>query len=144
MKSLSHIILLSLFLVAGCTNKNSVNPSPPANASLEARFGKDADAKWELSADKSYVANLTVSGHPVKAYFTGNGSWIKTETELLSSQLPSVIVQTVLGAYKGYTISKSLLVDENEKEPVYRLSLKRGGKMTEVVLTTGGVILDTP
>jgi hypothetical protein len=144
MKSISHILLISLLLVAGCKSKSSLNPSPAAIASLESRFGKDASAIWELSADKSYIANMTVSGHPVKAYFTGNGSWIKTETELLSSQLPSVIVQTVLGAYKGYKISKSLLVDENEKESLYRLSLKKGGQITDVVLTTGGVILGTP
>jgi hypothetical protein len=144
MKIVSHIILLSLFLATGCTNEKPISPSPAAKASQESKFGKDSKAKWELSADKSYIANLTISGHPVKAYFSENGKWIKTETEFLSSELPSVIVKTVLGAYKGFTISKSLLIDENGKESVYRLSLKRGGRITEVELSTGGVILGTP
>ncbi len=144
MKLITCIFILNLFLFAGCTNRNTINPSPEVNASLESKFGKDANAKWELSADRSYIAKLNVSGHPVKAYFTENGKWIKTETELISSELPSVIVKTVLGAYKGSSISKSLLIDESGKESVYRLSLVRGGKRTEVDLTTGGVILGTP
>ena len=41
-----------------------------------------------------------------KAYFDENGRWIKTETELLSSELPSVMVKTVVGAYKGNSIFK--------------------------------------
>jgi hypothetical protein len=144
MKILNLIIILSLFLVAGCTEKKSVSPSPAAKTSFESRFGKDGSVKWELSADKSYIASLTISGHPAKAYFSEDGKWIKTETEFLSSELPAVIIKTVLGAYKGSTISKSLLVDELNKELVYRLSLKRGGEIKDVVLSQGGVILGTP
>jgi hypothetical protein len=144
MKIISHLLILSLLLVAGCVRQKSVIPSPEVLASYETRFGKDVNANWELSSDKSFVANLTISGHPVKAYFEENGRWIKSETEYISSELPSVIVKTVLGAYKGYNISKSLKIDEIEKETVYRLSLKRGGNITEVDLTPGGVILGTP
>jgi hypothetical protein len=97
-----------------------------------------------LSSDKINVASFTISGHPSKSYFDGDGMWIKTETELISSELPSVIVKTVLGAYKGSTISKSLKIDEIEKETIYRLSLKSGGNISEVELTPGGVILGTP
>jgi hypothetical protein len=144
MKPVNQILLLSLFLSAGCAHEQTVNPLPAVVASFETRFGKDAGAKWELSADGVYLANFMLSGHPVKSYFDENGGWIRTETELLSSELPSVIVQTVLGAYKGYTISKSLQVEEIEKETIYRLSLKRGDRITEVELTSGGVILGTP
>jgi hypothetical protein len=144
MKISSYLLMLSLLLVAACARQKSVNPSPEVFASFETRFGKDVNTNWELSPDKSYVANLTISGHPIKAYFEANGRWVKSETEFISSELPSVIVKTVLGAYRGYTISKSLKIDEIEKETVYRLSLKRGGNITDVDLTPGGVILGTP
>ncbi len=124
--------------------RNLFNPSSKVIASFESKFGKDISATWELSSDKSCVGTFTISDHPAKAYFDENGRWIKTETEFLSSELPSVIVKTVLGAYKGSTISKSLQIDEFEKETIYRLSLKRGGNLTEVELTSGGVILGTP
>jgi hypothetical protein len=144
MKITIHLLVLSLLLIAGCSHQKSVNPSSKVKASFESKFGKDVTATWELSSDKSYLANCNISGHPVKAYFDENGRWIKTETEFISSELPSVIVKTVLGAYKGSTISKSLKIDEFEKETTYRLSLKRGGNITEVELTPGGVILGTP
>ena len=144
MKISVSFLILSLLLVAGCTYQKSVKPSSRVFASFESKFGKDISAEWELSSDKLYVATFTTSGHPSKSYFDENGVWIKTETEFLSSELPSVILQTVLGAYKGSTISKSLKIDENEKETIYRLSLKRGGNITEVELTSGGVILGTP
>ncbi len=144
MKISVPLLILSLLMVTGCTNQKAVKPSPEVIASFESKFGKDISAKWELSSDKTYVANFTTSGHPSKSYFDENGVWIKTETEFLSSELPSVILQTVLGAYKGSTISKSLKIDEIEKETIYRLSLKRGGNITEVELSSGGVILGTP
>jgi hypothetical protein len=144
MKITIPLLVLSLLLVAGCSHQKSVNPSSRVLAVFESKFGKDISATWELSSDKSYVANFTISGHLAKAYFDENGRWIKTETEFLSSELPPVIVKTVLGAYKGSTISKSLKIDEIEKETIYRLSLKRGGIITEVELSSGGVILGTP
>jgi hypothetical protein len=144
MKIISHLLILSLLMVAGCVHQKSVKPSPEVLASFEMKFGKDVSANWELSADKFYVANITTSGRPAKAYFGENGKWIKLETEYISSELPSVIIKTVLGAYKGYNISKSLKIDEIEKETIYRLSLSRGGNITEVELTPGGVILGAP
>ena len=144
MKISIHLLILSLLLVAGCSRQKSVNPSSKVISSFELKFGKDINAVWELASDKSFVGNFTISGHPAKAYFDENGRWIKTETEFISSELPSVIVKTVLGAYMGSTISKSLKIDEFEKETIYRLSLKRGGIITEVELSSGGVILGTP
>lgn len=144
MKITIHLLVLTLLLVTNCSHQKPVNPSSKVITSFESKFGKDIITKWELSSDKSYVANFAISGHSVKAYFVENGNWIKTETEFLSSELPSVIVKTVLGAYKGSNISKSLKVDEIEKGTFYRLSLKRGGNITEVEITPGGVILGTP
>ena len=144
MKITFHLLIFSLLLVAGCSQKKSVIPPSSVIASFESKFGKDISVVWEISSDKSCVGNFTFSGHPAKAYFNENGRWIKTETEFISSELPTVIVKTVLGAYMGSTISKSLRIDEFEKETIYRLSLKRGGNLTEVELTPGGVILGTP
>jgi hypothetical protein len=144
MKITPHLLILSLFLVVACSQPKSVDPPSKVIASFESKFGKDIIAKWELSTDKSFVANFKSLGHPVKAYFEENGRWIKSETEYLSSELPSVIVQTVLGAYRGSSISKSLRIDEIEKVTIYRLSLKRGGSITEVELSSDGVILGAP
>jgi len=136
--------MVSLFLAAGCSRQKTIVPPPNVVAAFESRFGNDVIAKWELSADKVYVASFILSDHPVKSYFDENGKWNKTETELLSSELPTVIVRTVLHAYGGKSISKSLQVEELDKETIYRLSLKRGGSITEVEFTPGGVILGTP
>jgi hypothetical protein len=144
MKINSYLLILSLLMVAGCVHQKSVNPSPKVLASFESKFGKDVSATWELSADKAYVATITTSGHPAKAYFNENGNWFKSETEYTASELPPVIVETVLGAYKGSSISKSLKIEEIEKETVYKLSLKVGNSISEVELTPGGVILGTP
>jgi hypothetical protein len=143
MKIIIHFLFMSLILVAGC-NQQSVNPTPQVLGSFESKFGRNISPKWELSSDNLYVADFTLSGHPARSYFNTDGKWIKTETELLSSELPSVIVRTVLGAYRDYSITKSVKIDEGEKETIYRLSLKRGNKTTEVELTSAGVILGTP
>jgi len=144
MKIPCYLLMFSLLTLTGCGRRKPANPPDAILSSFESRFGNSIGAEWELSADTAYIASFKESNHPSKAYFDMNGTWIKTETELLSSELPSIIVKTVLGSFKGSTISKSLLVNEGEKESIYRLSLKRRGNLTEVDLTAGGVILNPP
>jgi hypothetical protein len=144
MKISTQLLLLSLFFASGCSRQKTIVPPPNVAAAFESRFGNEVDVMWELSADEVYVASFVLSDQPVKSYFDENGKWNKTETEILSSELPTVLVRTVLHAYGGKSISKAQKVEELDKETIYRLSLKRGGSITEVEFTPGGVILGTP
>jgi hypothetical protein len=139
------LITVLLFPAAGCSDHNSsVKPSPPVLTSFESRFGKEIRTQWEFTGQKIFMASFQLAGRPVNAFFEEKGKWLKTETELRSSELPAVIVKTVTGAFKGSSIHKSLQVDDPDNGITYRLSLKRGGKITEVGFTSGGVIISDP
>jgi hypothetical protein len=145
MKILSQVlIMMCLMVAAGCSNKKTVTPAPAVLTSFESLFGKNTRVSWEVTDRKTYLASFTHDGHPAKSYFDESGKWLKTETELISSELPPVIVKTVVGAYNGSTIFKSFQVEDPESGTIYRLTLKRGRQVTDIRLSAGGVMLDTP
>jgi hypothetical protein len=132
-----------LFLAASCgEKKTSVTPSHEVVTSFETRFGKGSGARWEISGQTIFEARFKRNHHAIKAYFDKKGNWLKTESELSSSELPSVVVKTIAGAYKGNNISKVLLVEKPGESSTYRLFLKSGRQLSTIDLTTDGVILN--
>jgi len=99
------------------------------------------DIRWESLGQDSIQASFLLDGHPTTAYFDGKGNWLRTETELLPSEVPAVIISTVTGAFHGRSIAKTLQIDESGKELIYRLYLKKGRQVSTVDLNTHGVIL---
>jgi hypothetical protein len=131
-----------LFLAVSCgEKKSSITPSQAVITSFETRFGKESGASWEFSGQISYEATFKRDHHAIKAYFDKNGNWLKTESELPSSELPSV-VKTIAGAYRGNSISKVLLVEKPDESTTYRLFLKDGRHLSTIDLTADGVILN--
>jgi hypothetical protein len=142
-KVILSIIPVVLILAASCgEKKSSVMPTPSVITNFEAHFGKELKASWKISGQSNYEASFNKDHHDIKAYFDKSGNWLKTESELSSSELPSVLVRTIAGAYKGNSISRVLVVEKSGEETTYRLFLKSGRQLSTVDLTTDGVILN--
>ena len=138
------VIPVLLVLAASCGEKrSSITPTPAVITSFKAHFGKEPKARWEISGQSSYEASFKQDHHAIKAYFDKNGNWLKTESELSSSELPSVVVKTIAGAFNGNSISKVLLIEKSGEATTYRLFLKSGRHLSTVDLTTDGVILNS-
>lgn len=136
-------VFLILLVASGCSRQPVVQPPVTVAAAFAARFSGADQVQWD-SAGNEYRAAFNATGHPVTAFFTPDGNWLKTETEMQSSELPSVVVQTIAGAFRGNTVIKSARVDSAGNVTYYRLDIRRKGKTAVVRLSTGGVILTTP
>jgi|WetSurMetagenome_2_1015567.scaffolds.fasta_scaffold115904_2 hypothetical protein len=138
----SAIVPVLLILIASCTGKNSSpKPAQAVLTSFETQYGKEQGVQWELSGDTISMASFKYDGHPVKAYFEKKGNWLKSETELSSSEIPEVVIKTVVNAYRGSSIYRTLQVDESGKGRTYRLSLKSGRQVSLVCFSSDGVIV---
>ncbi len=133
-----------IFLFAfGCSRQPEVQPPVAVANAFASRFSEAGKVQWD-STGNEYRAAFNEAGHPVTAFFTPDGSWIKTETEMISSELPSVVVQTIVGAFPGNTVMKTARVDSAGNVTYYRLDIRRKNNASVVRLSTGGVILTTP
>jgi len=136
------VMLAAILLTASCGGNRSRNETPqPVLSGFEASFGKVKKTQWELTIQHEYRASFIRDGHPSEAYFDPQGILLKTQTELLSSELPSVIVSTVNGAFRGSSIAKAFQIDEPGKDMIFRLHLKTGRKVSYVDLNADGVIM---
>lgn len=139
------LILLSLlvFLAGACSGGTSVTPPEPVKTAFSSHFEDVSDVLWNAE-ESGYRAEFNRAGQATNAYFSSEGTWVKTETKLIASELPSVIVQTLFGAFPGNSVAEAARVDSLGSETFYRLTLKRKGNSTVVRLNSGGVILTTP
>ena len=137
---LSTVFSFLLFFSCG-DRKSRIDPPQAVMTNFETLFGKYADLRWESSGQEIFQASFIREGHSTTAYFDGQGNWMKTETELMPSEVPSVIISTVSGAFHGAGITKALQIAEPGKEEIFRLFLKRGGQVSTVDLNTSGVIM---
>jgi hypothetical protein len=131
-----------MMLESSCGRNSSITPTPAVIASFEMKFGKDRDVRWKISDQSDYQAVFNQDQHPVVVYFNKNGNWLKTETELLSSELPAVILRTIVNAFKGNSIRKAYQVEKPDEGKTFRLILKSGRQLSTIDLTTDGVILN--
>jgi hypothetical protein len=138
------IFLFCVLILAGaCSDGPSVTPPEQVKTAFSSQFSDAADVVWNAE-ESGFRASFSRMGKPTKAYFTAEGTWVKTETELIASELPSVIVQTLFGAFPGKSVVTAAQVDSIGSEPFYRLTIQRKGNSSVIRLSTGGVILTTP
>jgi hypothetical protein len=130
-----------VMLLPACGGKKSrVEPPQIIQSNFETRFGRNDDVIWKASGQDEFQASFTRDGHPTNASFDGQGNWLRTETELLPSEVPSVIISTVTGAFHGSGITKAIQIEASGKDMIYRLILKKGRQLSTVDLNTQGVI----
>ncbi|HJZ39560.1 MAG TPA: PepSY-like domain-containing protein [Bacteroidales bacterium] len=129
-------------VIFSCVGNNPVIKVPEAaQRSFVSRYGTDKEVQWKKTGENDYQAVFQSGHQPAVAFYDRNGNWLKTETELKSNELPLVIVETVKNAFRGSSISKSFQVEKNSGENTFLISLKRGNRVREVELSSGGVIL---
>jgi hypothetical protein len=136
-------VFFILLLGFSCSRQPDVKPPVAVASAFAARFSEADQVKWD-SAGHGYRAVFNAAGHPVTAFFAPDGNWLKTETEMITSELPSVVVQTIVAAFPGNTVMKTARVDSAGNVTYYRLDIRRKGKTTVLRLSSGGVILTTP
>jgi len=136
----SAFIMLGIFACG--KDKTSIQVPEEVLSACVLKYGDIKNAAWTSVADTVFVSSFVLERHAVSAFFDRTGRWLKSETELRSSELPLVVVQTVINVFGGRKIKMARLVYINNADPVYILSLKRGGKVEEITLSTGGVVLE--
>ena len=137
------LLMLSVMMaLLSCRSENhSVVPPQIVRSAFETHFGKEAATRWEVSNEGFYSALYSRDGHAFLSCFDRQGNLLKTEKELISSELPPVVIKTVVGAFPGNTVTKALQVDSANRETIYRLMLKRKRIRSTVDLSQSGVIL---
>jgi len=140
--STTVLYILMFYIIVSCNKKTSLSGIPEAvQDSFRLRYSLAENIAWESTDNNGFVAVFTSDQHITRVYFDNTGNLNSTETELNSSEIPLVIMETVKSAFGGRKIKKSIKVENSSGESTYILTLKRGKDIREVEFSTIGVIM---
>ena len=141
-KILSMMALSLLCLFMGSCDDNDISVSDiPAQVlnSFNEKY-PSISAQWEKDVN-SYKAEFRLNGKDADAWFSTNGDWVRTEVDILKTDLPQVVVDAVQKAYEGYVIDDADWI-ETPSQNYYDVDIEKGGSADiHVNVTTDGTIL---
>lgn len=148
MKLKIYTLLLALsgaWCLQSCDNNDdeSVNVPVELQNAFSTMYPNIANVKWEAKAGY-YVADFR-NGYDASAWFTQDGKWQMTETDIPYSALP----QEVKNAFEGseYTTASGWRIDDVDKlervnlETVYVIEVENKNQEVDLYYSEGGVLI---
>ena len=138
----AQFILASLFLAAHCMlascSDDDLNAKQVPDAVMQtfsARFA-NTEATWEKE-DKQYKAEFWLNGRETEAWFRPDGTWVRTETDVLITELPAAVTTYVTENYPDYVIDDADRV-ETPDNTYYEIELEKKDRDVQLRLTPDG------
>lgn len=136
------IALCSLSLTA-CSDDDdddNVTPSTTVQEAFEALYPDVTVQEWELEGTY-YVADFRLDGASSEAWFTADGEWVKTETDVTYASLPDAVKATLSEQYASYTIDDIEYVETPSSGNYYLVELELGSQDIYVKIDAEGNVL---
>jgi hypothetical protein len=137
------IASLALVFATGLTPAfaNGINDGPGAEEVFAKQFAGAENVKWTKLNDGYLKATFTLSGIRAEAFFDGNAEFIGAVRNLLYSQLPLAVMQTISNKFETAAIIEVKEITNHEgtgyrvvleqKNKKYKLKLNSHGEITE-------------
>lgn len=139
-------VTLLAFAVTACQTHDDGKPPLSVQKEFEKMFPDATDIRWESDGQSWEATFMAVKGSvkkEYKAWYNADGSWIRTETEVLISSIPKAIIAYLM---TDPDYASSSFVDEDVyyvQTPFgdfYRFDLIRNGQRIVVDVNINGLV----
>src|SRR5690348_2354938 len=97
-----------------------VSPVPDVvKNAFSKKFLVSNDVTWSKQDIVHYEVAFSVNGIDTQAYFTSNGKWLETQTEIGLTQLPKKVIETITKNYPGCSIVEAEKIEEANNKIFY-------------------------
>jgi hypothetical protein len=121
-------VLMSAFLLIslmGFTQKITPDKVPaPVKKAFATKFPAATDTKFEL-INNCYKVIFNDKGVATSANYSQVGKWLKTETEISESDLPTEVTASVAKDFADFKISAVTKVESPDKPLFYTMDLRK-------------------
>lgn len=126
---LGLFLLLTTFAFVACDNEEDDIKSPPktVESAFAEKYPNAQFVDWEREYGL-YKAEFRNDAAISEAWFEADGSWVKTETNVLPNTLSQPVLDYVALNYQGYRIDDADWVETPERN-YYELELEKGDKL---------------
>ena len=143
MKKIS--ILLALFLSAGilsCQEKSKKNDKSEVPEAVRTAFQKkypgEDDPDWKQDDHGYWESHFKIDGEKYRADYNADGSWVETENDIKTDNLPAKIKKVIEARYSEYEITEVEHVTSAKYGEFYDVEFKQKGKNKDVMFRKDG------
>ena len=138
------IMITSVIGLNGCCNHEADVPEKVKTAFSE----KFPDAKkivWEQEDENEWEAEFKMNGKEYSASYNADGSWIETEYEIKTNEIPEAAKNTLDTEFTGFEIEEGEFI-ENPEGNFYEFEIEKEEKgkeeieMSVVIDATGKIV----
>ena len=110
--------------------------APPTEVinSFKAKFAKATDIKWEEGEDSTYIVSYYDKEKEQKSYYSANGTWQKTTTEIDPENVSMAIKAYIEKNYNGYKILTATSIKKSDKKTYTVVNIKHKKIKTDETL----------
>lgn len=130
------VIALPAFSAAG-----QLNVPDAVKAAFNNKFPAATNVKWEKENKKELEVNFRMNNTDVSANFGLDGSWVETETTILSSELPTAVSNAVSSKFPGAVYGRTEKIEKPGNKIMYEVNITVKGKKKELEFNPDGSIM---
>jgi len=130
---------LFLISITACGQAGKDVPAT-VKSTFSQKFPKATNVEWGKENDKEWEAEFKMDGKEYSANFDIAGTWIETEYEISTKEIPASVKATFDKESLGYKIGESV-VTENKDGRAYEFLLKKGETEIELIIDSNGKVI---
>ncbi|MBI1226616.1 MAG: hypothetical protein GC192_15390 [Bacteroidetes bacterium] len=141
MKYLMLVTVLSFgILSTSCAQGKKAAPAA-VQAAFKAKFPTVQKAKWDREDENEWEAEFKKDGKEMSANFSNDGTWLETETEIKTADLPQAVKDAIASQFAGYKMEEASLVQTAELATAYEVEIEKGETTIEVLFGADGSVI---
>jgi hypothetical protein len=139
MKNLFLVIaVFAIFSLNACGQTSKDVPANIKTAFLE-KFPNATDVKWVNENEKEWEAEFKIDGKNYSANFDINATWMESEYEISTNEIPVAVKTTIDKEFAGYEIEKSE-ISETADGKMYEFELEKDTEKIDVAIDMKGKV----
>lgn len=105
---------------------------------FQKKYPGENDPDWKQDEHGYWESHFKIDGEKYRADFNADGSWVETENDIKTENLPQAIKKVIDEKYSDREITEVERVDSAEKGIFYDVEFKQKGKNMDVEFRKDG------
>ena len=130
------MMIVAIVLIYSCSFAKT--PPKVVTDAFAKKFPTATKVSWGVEGPKEWEAEFTLEGEKISANFSQEGTWIETEKEIKSTNLPKAVLAALKSKYMDWEIKESDKTETAKHGTIYEVDLKKGLKTKSLAFKEDG------
>lgn len=122
-----------------CGALYAATPPVSVKKAFEAKFTTATNVKWGKEGTTEWEATFSFEGDKLSANFAEDGKWLETERQIIITDLPKPVGDSIKTKFPGWTITVADKTETAKHGLIYEADIKKGKAKKEVAFKEDGI-----